>query len=166
MFEGLVGFILMYFIVSAIFDWFGRFINKDKNEAVKEVKELKLEDAALISATIESAGLCTRCGTDSLWNMQHEFEHATANRTICSTCDWRTVDAAGPIARQPEERYSKSVSRTAGLCLKCGEDALWHMTLVENDQTETSFVCFYCETDVTGRAPEVRMTKSARTAWS
>ena len=40
------------------------------------------------------------------------------------------------------------------------------MTLVENDQTETSFVCFYCETDVTGRAPEVRMTKSARTAWS
>ena len=163
MFEGLVGFILMYFIVSAIFDWFGRFINKDKNEAVKEVK---LEDAALISATIESAGLCTRCGTDSLWRMRHEFEHTTADRFICSMCDWKAVDAAGPVSRGPEERYSKNVSRPAGICLKCGEDALWHMTLVENDQTETSFVCFYCETDVTGRAPEVRVTKSARTAWS
>ena len=123
MFEGLVGFILMYFIVSAIFDWFGRFINKDKNEALKEVK---LEDAALISATIESSGLCTRCGTDSLWRMRHEFEHTTADRFICSMCDWKAVDAAGPVrswARgtlQQERIFALLVSVSSAERTRCG----------------------------------------------
>ena len=151
MLEGLLTLVICYVIISWVFDRILGFINRKPRAS-----QATPENLVAKSITTESAGLCRKCGEDALWNVWHEFEHTTVHLSVCSYCEPHHVKSDQPVARTPAESYTKNVLRPAGLCLKCGEDALWSSDQTVGSETATHFICTYCEPHLTGVDPEKR----------